>query len=106
VSINDIGVALGHYTDKTGHTAMFLYDNGRVATLTVPNAVSVSPVSINNLNDIAGTYTDVSGAIHGFFGAPPTSISSLFSADQANTATGVAAPDPTTLAANMLMPLS
>jgi uncharacterized membrane protein len=45
----------------------FISDHGKLSTLDFPNATSTRILSINNENQIVGSFTDASGT-HGFIG--------------------------------------
>ena len=69
-AVNDRGEFVGAEKDINGaHHAIF--DNGRhLALLDAAGLIGTSPeswaFSINDLGDIAGTYTDTSGTFHGY----------------------------------------
>jgi hypothetical protein len=80
VGVNALGVITGFYDDGTDFVGFILRDGAYSA---FPQAVGFSetiPNKVNDLDQIAGTYTSADGAIHGFLGTPvpePTSFTLL-----------------------------
>jgi len=99
LSINAAGDIAGFYTDATfTHHGFVLPANGTITTFDAPGAgtgtgtfkgaLGTAPISINTAGDIAGTYTDASGARHGFVRAANGTITT-FDAPGAGTGTGM-----------------
>lgn len=75
-SINSSGQVAGFYTDTTGINHGFVYGDGAFKTFDVPGSIYSSTtegythpdpnLQINGNGQVSGTYTDVSGGIHGF----------------------------------------
>ena len=70
VGINDRGQVVGEYTDASGTSHGFLWDEGRFTTIDVPKAAGTSAVDINDRGQIVGVYSDDDAVppttVHGF----------------------------------------
>jgi probable HAF family extracellular repeat protein len=64
--MNDNGEVIGRFqTTQGGSNHAFLYDNGAYTNINFPGASGTDVVSINNKEQIFGTYGDSTG-VHGF----------------------------------------
>jgi uncharacterized membrane protein len=64
-AINNAGVIVGNYFGALSGQS-FVDDHGVVTSFDIPGATATSLTAINNLGQIAGSYTDASGVQHGF----------------------------------------
>ena len=71
--INDSGVIVGTYRQRTGIAAGFVYQGGTLQPLVFPGGVTGTVAfSINNSGVVAGWFVDAGGATnHGFTWTPP-----------------------------------
>lgn len=69
LQINDSGQVSGTFTDATGNNHGFVYSNGVVTTINIPNATATVVNDINAKGQLAGYYTD-STRTHGFISTP------------------------------------
>jgi uncharacterized membrane protein len=66
-SINNLGQIVGGYYDFSSNTFhSFLLDNGAFTTIDLPGAISTVVGTINDRDQITGSYDDASGVAHGF----------------------------------------
>lgn len=78
LSVNDAGIAVGHYGDSTTSQHGFIYDTNTKQHTFVDdpseafsNGVEVTQTTgITDSGEIAGFYTDASGIAHRFTGCP------------------------------------
>ncbi len=68
LGVNDHDVAVGFYTDPNGNNHGYSYDigHGQFRTISVAASPSVTATAINNRGDVAGFFTNASGATVGF----------------------------------------
>jgi hypothetical protein len=68
LGVNDLGKAVGFYTDANGNNHGFVYKihNNRFAFTKINGATSVTDAGINNLGDIAGFFTNAGGTVGSF----------------------------------------
>ena len=68
LGVNDAGIAVGFYNDKSGNAHGYSYDisSHRYGRIRIPGASSVTATAINNWDDVAGFDTNSGGAVNGF----------------------------------------
>jgi hypothetical protein len=73
IYVNDRDETLGTYVAGSGATVSFLRTCDALSILVAPPsfaATSYSPQAINDLGELAGFFTDATGALHGFIAVP------------------------------------
>lgn len=73
LGINPLGTALtGSYEPVAGTAAGFVYQRGKLRTLTFPGGSTFTQaVAINAAGQVVGSFIDSTGAQHGFLWTPP-----------------------------------
>ena len=79
--ISNSGVIVGAYdtAQSGGNFTGFVDLNGTITNVVFPSAASTQVNGINSQGQIVGTYTDTTGALHGFVGAPVPEASTTVS---------------------------
>jgi hypothetical protein len=86
--INDVGVAVGVYTDSTGVLHGFIRRANGVTPFDVPGSSSTSFLDINDVGTAVGWFNDANGAQHGFKLAPDGTSAVIDVPGAANTYVG------------------
>ena len=86
--INDLGVAVGVFTDSTGMGHGFMRTRNGVQQFDFPGASSTTFLDVNNTGTAVGWYGDASGAQHGFKLSPDMTSAAIDFPGAANTYVG------------------
>jgi hypothetical protein len=71
ININGLGTAVvGYYTAPGGAVTGFIYENNVWQPLQFPGGYNTASQSVNNANEVVGTFLTVGGVGHGFTWTP------------------------------------
>jgi hypothetical protein len=66
VAVNASGAVLAYWDDSTYTPHYFTWVGGKMTTVSIANAASLSATGMNDSGNICGSYTDSSGNAHGY----------------------------------------